>query len=118
MTNKRPATSHRPVIAAILSLLFCGLGQIYLHRIAKGLILILSCSFAVAVIWIAITGTEFKILTWGEKEIIFSPSRRVISLSGYTLYMADIMKVTGTIQFAFTWIFGVADAWREGRRLI
>jgi hypothetical protein len=118
MTNKRPPTLHRSIIAAILSLFLCGLGHIYLHRIVKALILILSCCFAIAVIWIAITNTEFKILTWGEKEVVFSPARRIISLSGYTIHMADIMKVTGTLQLAFTWIFGIIDAWREGRRYI
>lgn len=84
----------------------------------KALILILSCCFAIAVIWIAITNTEFKILSWGEKEVIFSPSRRIISLSGHIIHMSGIMKVTGTLQLAFTWIFGIADAWREGRREI
>lgn len=78
----------------------------------------LSCCFAIAVIWIAVTGAEFKVLTWGEKEVMFSPWRRVISLGGLTLHMADIMKVTGVIQLAFTWIFGVVDAWREGKRPI
>jgi len=118
MTNKNQVPAYRPFMAAFLSLFLCGLGQIYLRRITKGFILILSCSFAIAVIWVAVTDTEFKVLTWGEKEVIFSPSRRVISLGAYTLHMADIMKVTGAIQLAFTWIFGVVDAWREGKRAI
>ena len=115
MTSKSPARSHQPVVAVILSLFFCGLGQIYLHRISKGLILILSFACSIAIIWIAISDIEFEVISWGEKRLMFSPSRRSISFRGQAIYMTDIMKVTGTIQLAFTWIFSIADAWREGR---
>jgi hypothetical protein len=116
MTSKSLPKSHRPIIAVILSFFFCGLGQIYLRRISKGLILIVSFSCAIAIIWIAVSDTEFKVTDWNEKQLIFSPSRRSISFHGQTLYVADIMKVTGTIQLVFTWIFSIADAWREGRK--
>lgn len=118
MTNRIPTRSHLPVIAAILSLFFCGLGHIYLHRIVKGLILILACCFAIVVIWMATSGREFKVIEWDGKELMFSPSQRTISFRGHTLPVTDIMKVTGTIQLVFTWVFGIADAWREGRRLV
>jgi TM2 domain-containing membrane protein YozV len=118
MTSKSPARSHRHIIAAILSLFFCGLGQIYLHRISRGLILILSFSCAIAIIWIVISDREFHIANWDGKQLIFSPSRRSISLGGQTFHVADIMKVTGTIQLVFTWAFSIADAWREGRKSI
>jgi hypothetical protein len=113
MTNRK---SRRSIIAAILSLFFCGFGQIYLHKISRGLILILSFSCAIAIIWIAVSDREFRIIGWGEKQLMFSPSRKAISLRGQTFNVTDIMKVTGSIQLAFTWIFSIADAWREGRK--
>ena len=113
--NKSLPRSHRHVLAAILSLFFCGLGQIYLHRISKGLILILSFFCAIVIIWIAVSNTEFEVISWDGKQLMFSPSRRSISLYGKTFHMIDIMKVTGSIQLALTWIFSIADAWQEGR---
>jgi len=108
--------THRSFLAAVLSLFFCGLGQIYLHRISRGLILILSFSCAIIIIWIALSNVELEVFSWDGKQLMFSPSRRSISLYGQTFHMTDIMKVTGIIQLAFTWVFGIVDAWREGRR--
>ena len=78
--------------------------------------LILCWSFAVAIIWIAISDAEFKVIEWDGKELMFNPSQKSISFRGHVFYLTDIMKITGTIQLIFTWLFGVADAWREGKR--
>jgi len=116
ITSKSPPRSHRHIIAAILSFFFCGLGQIYLRQISKGLILVLCFSCAIAIIWAAVSDREFKVIKWDGKQLMFNPSQRSISFRGRTFYVTDIMKVTGVIQLAFTWIFGVADAWREGKK--
>ena len=118
MTNRSPTKTYRPFIAAVLSLLFCGLGQIYLHRFVRGFILILCWSFAVAIIWMAISDAEFKVTEWDDKELMFSPSQKSISFRDHVFYLTDIMKITGTIQLVFTWLFGIADAWREGKRRV
>ena len=99
----------------MLSVLLCGLGQIYLRRTARGLILLLTFSCAIAIILLALYGAEFKVTDWGAKELMFNPSRS-ISLKGQTVYVADIMKITGAIQLVFTWVFSVTDAARAGRR--
>jgi hypothetical protein len=115
MTNGTPTRSYRPFVAALLSLFLCGLGHLYLHRPIKGLILILACCFAIVIIWIGLSDKEFKVVEWDKKELMFSPSRKSISFRDHTFRVSDIMKVTGTIQLAFTWIFGIADAWRKGK---
>lgn len=106
--------SSRPIIAAILSLLFCGLGQIYLNRISKGIILAITFLLAIAIIWMSMTDAEFKLLSWDDKLITFYPSQRFINVLGNQIPASDIMKITGSIQLLFTWLFSIADAWREG----
>lgn len=118
MKDRNLTSSYRPVVAAILSLFLCGLGQIYLRRISRGLILILSFSCAIIIIWIALSDIEFKIMRWGESQLMFSPSRRSISFREHTYQVTDIMKATGAIQLAFTWVFSIVDAWREGKKQV
>lgn len=103
---------RRPIIAVILSFIFCGAGQIYLRRVFKGSVLILSFWLAIAIIWFAVSHKELKLIDWGGRQIMFAPSLK--SVSG--IRVTDIMKVTGTIQLLSTWIFGIADAWSEGKR--
>ncbi len=104
-----------PAIAVILSALLCGLGQIYMRRIIRGVILFLTFLSAVAIIWLGIRGEEFRIIGWGDNQLMFNPSRS-ITLQGQIYHVADIMKITGTIQLVIAWIIGVADAHRIGRR--
>ena len=110
--------SYKHITAAVLSFLVCGLGQIYLRRISKGLILLLSFSCALVIIWLGVFESEFTIADWDEKQLMFDPSQRSVSFRGQTLYMTDIMKLTGTVQLALTWVFGIVDAWREGKRQV
>ena len=110
--NPRP---YQRVIAAILSLLLCGLGQLYLRRIFKGLALMLSCALAIAIIWVAISNTEFKVMNWDGKDLMFIPSQRNITIRGRVFNLTEIMKVSGSIQLALTWLFGIVDAARKGR---
>lgn len=107
---------HRSFIAAILSILFCGLGQIYLKKTSKGIILAITFLLAIAIIWMAITDVELKLFKWDNKQLNFSPSARSITIRGIKIPVTDIMKITGSIQLAIAWIFGVADAWQEGKK--
>ena len=111
MTDRSQTELRSPTVAVMLSLLLCGLGQIYLRRIARGLILFLTFCLAIVIIWLALYGTEFKLIDWGNNELMFNPSRS-ITIREYTFYVSDIMKVTGAIQLAFAWIFSIADAGR------
>ena len=60
------------------------------------------------------TEAEFKLLSWDDKLITFYPSQRFINILGNQIPASDIMKITGSIQLLFTWLFSIADAWREG----
>lgn len=107
--------SNRAIIAVSLSII-PGAGHIYLHQIAKGLILALSFVIAIGIIWLAISNKEFKMLTLNGKEIIFNPAMKAISFGGKGFKMTDVMRVTGTIQLVFTWAYSIVSAWREGKR--
>ena len=116
MADGTSSRSYRPFVAVILSFFLCGFGQLYLRKVFKGFVLILSFSFAIFVIWISLSGVQFKLLSWDANEVMFAPAQRSISFRGHTIYASEIMKVTGIIQLVFTWIYGIIDAWREGRR--
>ncbi|MDQ1317956.1 MAG: hypothetical protein QG588_1611 [Candidatus Poribacteria bacterium] len=108
------ANSNRAIIATSLSII-PGVGHIYLHQILKGFILFLSFVIAIGIIWLAISHKEFKMLSLNGKEIMFNPAMKAISFGGKGFKMTDVMKVTGTIQLAFTWVYGIVNAWREGK---
>lgn len=108
--------SSRPIIAALLSLLFCGFGQVYLNRISRGIILAITFLLAIAIIWMSMSNVEFKLIKWDDKQLTFYPAQRFINILGNQISAADIMKITGTIQLIFTWVFSIVDAWQEGKR--
>ncbi|MBD3184946.1 hypothetical protein GF312_21870 [Candidatus Poribacteria bacterium] len=116
MKNNSPRKPKNPFFAAFLSIIICGLGQIYLRRYQKGVIFIFSFICAIAIIWFAVQETEIKLIGWGEKQLIFDPAKREITIRNYTYKVTDIMKFTGITQLAFTWIFSIIDAWEEGRK--
>lgn len=116
MTVQNTNKYYRPFIAALLSSIFCGFGQIYLKDILKGLILSLVFLSALGILWMSVSNKEFKILTWGDKQLTFFPSQRIFDIFGLKILAADIMKVTGTIQLLFTWFYSIIDAWKEGKR--
>ena len=88
MTNKDSTKPRSPTVAVMLSLLLCGLGQIYLRRIVRGLIFFLTFCLAIVIIWLALYGTEFKLIDWGNNELMFNPSRSV-TIWQYTFYVSD-----------------------------
>lgn len=115
MVNKKHERSYHPIIAAILSLIFCGAGQIYLHRITRGIVLVISFWIGFLIIWLAITQKDFKLFTLYSREIMFSPAMKYVSFGKKTIRVTDIMKFTGSVQLIFTWIFSIVDAWKEAR---
>lgn len=115
MVNTKHERSHRYILAAILSLIFCGAGQIYLRRITRGIILIISFWVGVLIVWIAMAQKDFKLFTFYGKEIMFSPAMKYINFGTKPIRVTDIMKFTGSVQLVFTWIFSIVDAWKEGR---
>ena len=114
MAKKAQSQSNRAVAAILLSLILPGAGQLYLRRIFKGFVLILSFVLAIGIIWFAISSGEFKMFDWGGKKVMFNPSMKSIMLGGHVYKVTDVMKVTGTLQLVITWIFGLVDAWRDG----
>lgn len=106
--------SNRAVIAVLLSIV-PGVGQIYLHQISKGIILTLCFVIAIGIIWLATSNKEFKLLTLSDKKIMYNPSIKDISFGKHKIKVTDIMKVTGTLQLAFTWVYSIVDAWKKGK---
>ncbi len=114
MTDESPTKPRSRAVAFMLSVLLCGLGQIYLRRTIRGLILFLTFVCAAAIILLAFYGTEFKVSDWGGDALMFNPSRS-ITFRGQTFRVSDIMKITGSFQLVFAWIFSIADALRRRR---
>ena len=114
MANNKIKKLPSPAIAVMLSVFLCGLGQIYMRRTTRGLVLFLTFLCAIGIIWLGLYGQEFKVMDWGDNQLMFNPDRS-INYRDYTVYVADIMKVTGSIQLVLTWFFGVIDARRSGR---
>lgn len=116
MVNIKHERSYRHILAAILSLIFCGAGQIYLHKITRGIILIISFWVGVLIIWVAVSQKDFKLFNFYGREIMFSPAMKSINFGTKLIRVTDIMKFTGSVQLVFTWIFSIIDAWKEGKR--
>ena len=119
MTSRSRSSSSRALIAALLSII-PGVGQIYLHQISKGIIIILSFVIAIGIIWFATSNKEFKMLTLNEKtlnekRIMFNPAMKTIQFGKQRIKVTDVMKVTGTIQLVFTWAYSIVNAWKEGK---
>jgi hypothetical protein len=114
MADKVRSSLSRAVIAASISIV-PGMGQIYLRQFFKGLVLILSFILAICIIWFAMSNKEFKLLTLYGKQIMFNPAMKAIQFGSQRIKVTDIMKVTGTIQLVFTWVYGIVDAWRAGK---
>lgn len=105
-------SSNRAIIATILSII-PGFGHIYLRQIFKGFVLILSIAIAVIIIWFAISNrTGFKLLDLKEKQLMFNPAMKTISVFGQHIRVTEIMKITGTVQLLFTWFYSVFDTLR------
>jgi len=114
MADRVKPSSSRAVIAASMSIV-PGMGQIYLRQFSKGLVLILSFVIAICIIWFAISNKEFMLLTLYGKKIMFNPAMKTIQFGTQEIRVTDVMKVTGTIQLVFTWVYSIVDAWREGK---
>lgn len=115
MSGKLQSQSANTALAVILSLILPGAGQLYLRRIAKGLVLILSFVIAIGIIWFAVSSREFKMFDWDGKRVMFNPAMKAIDFGGHAFKVTDVMKVTGTIQLFITWIFALVDAWRDSK---
>jgi len=111
-----PPHSNRAMIAILLSLI-PGFGQIYLRQIFKGFALILSVALAIIIIWFAVSHKEFKLLDLHGKQVMFNPTIKYVSFWGQTVRVTEIMKISGTVQLVFTWLFSIFDAWKESRKL-
>ncbi len=113
MTNVHSSNQNRVVIAAVLSII-PGFGHIYLRQIFKGFVLILSVVIAIIIIWFAISNRSgFKLLDLKEKQLMFNPSMKTISISGQHIRVTEIMKITGTVQLLVTWFYSVFDTLKE-----
>ena len=115
MSDSVSPHSNRVIIATLLSVI-PGFGQIYLRQIFKGLVLILSVVVAIFIIWFALSNREIKLLDLGGKQIMFNPSVKAVYVFGQRIRVTEIMKITGTIQLIFTWLFSIFDAWKEARK--
>jgi hypothetical protein len=104
------------VLTATLLSIIPGFGQIYLRQIFKGLVLILSVVVAIFIIWFALSNKEVKLLDLGQRQIMFNPSAKAVHIFGQRIRVSEIMKITGTIQLIFTWLFSIFGAWKESKK--
>jgi len=104
-------------IAMLLSLIFPGLGQLYLMKIRKGLILFFVAAMGLLIIY----ANSLPLDKWSN---LWKFSTEV--QEGYPLFNikdAKLMfrphwyfKLSGYIQFFGVWLYGVIDGWM-GRRI-
>lgn len=55
---------HSPILAAILSAIVIGLGQVYNGEVGKGVILFVAAIIS-AILWFFVIGILFSIIIWG-----------------------------------------------------
>lgn len=115
MTKEGQSRSGHIILATILSFFIPGVGQLYLRRILKGFILIISFALSIIIIWFALSNQEFKMFDWYGKKVMFGPAMKSVNLGGQIFRVIDIMKVTGTIQLLITWVFGLVDVLRDNK---
>jgi len=91
--------------AMLMSLFLPGLGQFYLRKWEKGILIFIVVLAGVFISYInAYPSREYFICNWsGGRKIVFRPVK-------YLFY-------TGIAQTAAAWIWGVVDGWK-GRRKI
>ena len=105
-------------VAMLLSAICPGLGQLYLHKIKKALILFLVAAMGFSIIyinslplhnfsdlWQFSTTTQESYLIWQFKN-----GNRLMFRSHW------YFKMSGYIQFVVAWLYGVIDGWM-GRRI-
>lgn len=107
---------HSPA-AMLLSVICPGLGQLYLRKIKKGVLIFLVAAMGAFIIYVnsiplnnfsdlwdfgTITKESYLIWQFKNNQLMFRPHW--------------YFKMTGYIQFVVTWLYGIIDGWM-GRRL-
>jgi hypothetical protein len=110
-------TGKPSLIAMLLSVIFPGLGQLYLMKIKKALILFFVAAMGLLIIYA-------NSLPLDNLSDLWQFSRE--AQEGYPLFQFKDMqlmfrphwyfKMTGYIQFFAVWLYGVIDGWM-GRRI-
>ena len=91
--------------AMLMSLVVPGLGQFYLRKWEKGIVIFLAVLTGLLIYHINSQppGTEFVIMNWtGGRKIMFKPVR--------------ILMYTGAAQALIAWFYGIIDGWRGRKR--
>jgi TM2 domain-containing membrane protein YozV len=91
-------TRYHPGIAAVLSFVFNGLGQLYNGQIVKGLTIIF---FSAVSMTILIIGSVF-IALWFLGKIVFS----------HVLILGLILFLLGTVSICIIGIYSIIDAYQ------
>jgi len=102
-------------VAMLLSVIWPGLGQLYLRKIRKALVLLLLAAIAAFIIyanslplhnfsdlWRLDVKESYPIWQFKDNQLMFRPLWQ--------------FKVSGYVQFIATWLYGVVDGWM-GRRI-
>ncbi|MBM3238979.1 hypothetical protein FJZ31_22025 [Candidatus Poribacteria bacterium] len=102
-------------VAMLLSVIWPGLGQLYLRKIRKAVVLFLLAAIAAFIIyanswpihnfsdlWRLDVKESYPIWQFKDKQLMFRPLWQ--------------FKASGYIQFIATWLYGVVDGWM-GRRI-
>ena len=90
---------HHPGIAAVLSFIFCGLGQLYNGQIIKGLIIIF------------FTGLSLLLITLGAVLIYFWLIQQLII---WFILVGIAMFFIGIILICIVSVYSIFDAYKNG----
>ncbi len=114
-TAAAPASANRTImvvqrqkssgVAAVLSFLWCGLGQIYNGQIPKGLLMMVCYP---PIMWFGVTLTFFGAVAAGGA----STSSDQAAGSGVALLGLSFLVAGGSL-----WVFGMVNAYRTAERL-
>ena len=105
-----PEAERKPGPAALLSGLIPGLGQLYNHELAKGMVL--ACLFVVAVVGLALSalGGVAAAVRAGAPQAGAAPQPANVVLSGRALWWLALLVVV--------WLYAVGDAAVEASRTV
>lgn len=101
------------IIPLILSVIVPGAGQIKMRRFFKGIVLIISFTFGIIIVWLSTSDFGFKLFSFKGREVYFNPSVKYLDVGVKQFKTTDLMKITGVLQLIVTWIYGVLDVFKE-----
>ena len=114
-------TGKHSFFAALLSLLFPGLGQLYLLKPGKMLLILVAVTIGLGLVY----ANSMPVRTWEDMKPQITP-REQKEIQEYTVWKFEdgrqlrfrprrTFQLSGWVQILVFWLYGVVDGW-QGRR--